>query len=858
MNELKQPKLGRGGWAGLRWLENVAQDLRFGVRQLRKHPGFTAVAVVTLAFGIGANTVIFALINAALFKPVMARNPGQLVSLYQHDRGEAGAGQWRHFSYPDFADLRASRSVFGDLAAVEDQFVGVQNGDLNEILPVCLVSANYFALLGVPPVLGRGFLPDEDSSPAVAAVLTHAFWERLGADPAIIGRTLKLTRGYATIVGVMPRGFTGSRLLAPAAFLSLGAEDQLNAQPGQAAGRVLSEREQRRFCVVGRLLDGLNVKSASGGLAVLNGQFPTSDPNDPQARTLVCTAPDRFDYHEMPERVDLQALPIAALAQALTILILFIACLNLANMMLARGASRQKEIAVRLSLGAGRGRILRQLLTEGLLLASLGGGAGVLVASWAASLLGTIVAGRLGVELPSRDSLVDGRLFAALAAFSLLATLFVAFGPAWRLSRLDFNADLKGEADAATNGRGSGLLRMKYLLATGQMALIMTMLIAAALFARSAMKAVGANPGFDFGENFFVIFDLRVTSASEAQVAELIHDATERLSRLPGVASVSPALLVPFGPARSGSVVWPGLTAPGREDRLAQVTYNQAGANYFRTLGVALLRGREFNRAETESTAAPAAVIINQKLADQLWPGRDPIGQTLQVPNRTALGAWHAATVVGVVANVDWNLFDQQAPAEVYEPPAGHFSGARWNLHVRVAPGASAVALMAACREALSGLDSRSPTPEIRTLTTMQRTNPQALLMEVGGLLFGVFGAVAAFLSFVGIYGLKAFEVTRRTREIGIRVALGASRGGVTRMVLRESAGLACWGLGLGLLLSVAVSCGTRRFLYQVQPFDPATYLAVPLLLLTVALLAAWLPARRAAAVEPMEALRHE
>ncbi len=838
---------------GLRWLDNFFQDLRFGARQLRKNPGFAAVAVITLAFGIGANTVIFTLINAVLFKPVMARRADQLASLYQQDR----SGAWRHFSYPDFVDLRANKDVFADLAVVDHALIGVRDGGLNEMIPACFVSANYFSLLGVPPALGRGFLPEEETSFAPVAVLTHAFWQRLGGDPAIIGRTLKLTRGFATVVGVMPRGFTGDRLGAPALFLSLGEEEALNYQPGQPQPHILSDRALRQFTIVGRLKDGLNLKAVGGALSVLNARFPEADPNEARERTLVCTPPNRHDYHERPEGEERQGrmIPFAVLAQSLTLLVLFIACLNLANMMLARGASRHKEIAVRLSVGAGRSRILRQLLTEGLLLAGLGGGAGVVVLAWGAGLLGTIVAERMGMELPMRNSLIDWRLFAALSGFSLLATLLVALGPALRLSRLDFNADLKRAPDADAMGRGKDLLRLKNLFAMGQMALVMTMLIAAALFARSARNAVGANPGFDFGSNFFIRLDERGTGDAEPQALELIRAAGERIAMLPGVASVSPAQLIPFGPARATRRVCPGVTLPAQDDREVPATYNVVGMNYFQTLGVTLLRGREFNRAEVETTNAPPSVIINQKLAAQSWPGQDPIGQTLQVSSGPA---WRSATVVGVGANVDWNLFDLQQPAEYYEPPAGHFAAALWNLHVRVAPGASTDRLMAACREALSPFDARIPVPQIRTLTAMQRTSPQVLLMELGGGLFGVFGMVAIFLSFLGVYGLKAYEVTRRTREIGIRMALGATAGEVLGMILRESARLALWGIGLGFLLSLAVGRLAGRFLYQIHPFDPLTYGVIPVLLLAVSLFACWLPARRAARTDPMTALRTE
>src|SRR5579883_1322436 len=490
-------------------------DLKFAFRQLLKHPGFTAVAVLTLAFSIGANTAIFSLINTVLFKPVMAKRAGQLVALYQQERGGATPGRWRSFSYLDFADLRANHYAFSDMAAEDQAQVGFRDCGLNEIVPACVVSANYFSMLGVAPILGRGFLPDEETSPALVAVLTHAFWERLGGDPMIIGRTLKLSRGLVTVVGVMPAGFTGDRLLAPAMFLTLGAKEILNSQPNQPASHILNDRAERLFTIVARLNEGLNLSTVNGPLSVLTGIFPQADPREAQQRTLVCAPADRFDYHPQPEHLERQAFPIAALAQGLTLLVLFIACLNLANMLLARGEARRKEIAVRLSLGAGRTRILRQLLTEGLLLALLGGGAGVLISSWGARVLAAVVAHRTGMELPAFHSAVDWRLWTSLAGFSLTSMVFLALGPAVRLSRLDFNSDLKRTPGADSMAQGNDILRMKHLVAVGQMSLVMTMLIAAALFAHSAMNALRVNPGFNFGSNFYIRIDERQTADTQ-------------------------------------------------------------------------------------------------------------------------------------------------------------------------------------------------------------------------------------------------------------------------------------------------------------------------------------------------------
>lgn len=821
-------------------------DLKLALRQLLKNPGFTVTAVLTLALGIGANTAVFTLINAVLFKPVMAQHPHELAGLYQYEH-TSGGDRYRYFSYPDFVDLRASHDVFADLAAVTTARLGWQEGDLTHLTPAQVVSANFFTLLGVQPALGRGFAPEEETSGASVAVLSYAFWQRLGGDASIIGRTLKLSRGEVTVVGVMPRGFTGDKLLPPALFLPLGMEQTLDAAPAQASEPILKDRAERRFTLIGRLEPNIDVAKANSKLSVVTGRFPLADAADTNRRTLICTPPDRFDFHETPSDFSQSVIPVAALAQCLSLLILFIACLNLANMLLARGAARKQEIAVRMALGARRGRIVRQLLSEGLLLACAGGVIGLLLSTWGTQLLATYLAPDIGADLTRFNAIGDWRLLLALSALSGLATLFFALGPAVRLSRCDLNSDLKGNAGEGAAIR-LGRLSMQNVLAVGQMSLALTLLIAAALFTRSAINALNATPGFDLSSHFYLTLDGTLTGGTEQASRELVHAATERLAEIPGVESVSDAMFIPLGPARTQRTVH--LDARGVSPEVnANVTYNIVGAHYFRTLGIPLLRGREFESREVENTNAPPVVIISQKLADRFWPGQDPLGRSIQ-GSRTA-------EVVGVVPDVAWSLFDKERPPELYEP-IGERVVNLWRLHVRVVHSASVQAVMAASLKELRALAPRIPITEARTLVAMQRNSPLVLVVRMGGILFGVFGAVAMALSFLGVYGLKAYAIARRRREIGIRMALGARTREVLTMLLRESVWLAGWGLGLGLLLSVGMGLVTSRFLYQVSAFDPLSFTVIPILLLIVELFACSVPALAAARVDPMKALRHE
>jgi len=839
-------------------------DLKFAFRQLLKNPGFTVIAVMVLALGIGANTTIFSIINSILVKPLQVRHPEQLVGVYQHERDNPNS--FNQFSYPDFADLCSGKDVaFTELFAFRFTSVGLQS-DLTERVSACFVSANYFSALGVPPALGRGFLPEEESSGTPVAVLTHSFWTRLGADPSIVGRRIKLTRGDVTVVGVMPRGFTGAQLLAPAIFFPVGMAPTLSPNPGQAVSRILTDRGDGSFMLMGRLKPGLTLANVGAAIATLSQQFAIPDPAKPKARTLICTPPSRFNFSPQPARGDKGLAPLAGFASGLSMLVLFIACLNLAIMMLARGAARRKEIAVRLALGAGCRRILSQLLTEGLLPAVLGGMAGLLVSAWATNLLAAFIYSGSGMpaDFPKFDLSPDSRVLIVLLLLSGLATLFFALGPAWKLARLEVNSDLKRHAGDGARERPKGRLGARELLAVGQMAFALALLVTAALFSRSAINVAGANPGFEFGSNFYLSLDPTLAGYPEPRVRQLTRTALERLSALPGVESVSAATSIPFGNSwdvrrlQLGGAPPPANTAATLvEGKELYAIYNVVGADYFRTLGLPLQRGREFARREAEVIPAPPVAIISQNLADQLWPGEEPLGRSIQFPSPGRGASATVMTVVGVVPAIHWKLFDKHLPGEVYVPLGQDFP-ASLKLHVRVAPGLDSAKLMTAAREELRRLDPRLPLTEVKTLVALHRDGPFVRVARLGSVLFGAFGGLAMLLSLLGIYALKAYAIARRTREMGIRMALGANRRDVVAMILRESAWLATLGLGLGLVLALAAGKLAGSFLYQVPAMDPLTFSVVPLMLLAMALLACIVPARRAAKVDPMAALRHE
>jgi putative ABC transport system permease protein len=467
-------------------------------------------------------------------------------------------------------------------------------------------------------------------------------------------------------------------------------------------------------------------------------------------------------------------------------------------------------------------------------------------------------------DFPKFDLAPDSKVLIALLLVSGLATLFFALGPAWSLARLDVNPDLKRHPGDGAGEHRSGRLGARELLAVGQMAFALALLVAAALFSRSAINVAGANPGFEFGSNFYLSLDPTLAGYSGPRARQLIHAATERLSSLPGVESVSSATSIPFGDNNDVRGVQLGGAPPPSnasatlaEGKELYGIYNVIGADYFRTLGIPLQRGREFERREAEAEHAPPVAIISQNLAEQLWPGQDPLGRSIQFPGPGRGVSATVMTVVGIVPAIQWRLFDKRPASEIYVPLGQDFQ-ASLKLHVRVAAGVDPANLMTAAREELRGLDPGIPLTEVKTLAVFHRDSPTVRVVRMGSMLFGAFGGLALLLSLLGIYGLKAYTVARRTREIGIRMALGAKPRDVVVMILRESVWLTGLGLGLGLLLALAVGKVAGGFLYQVPEVDPIIFSVVPVVLLGTALVACIIPARRAAKVDPMIALRHE
>ncbi len=826
---------------GLPMIETLLQDLRFGLRMLRKNLGFSLVAILTLALGIGANTAIFSLARALLLRPLSVPQPEQLITM---QRGEEVAAA---LSWPDFTALRERNEVFTGLAVHDLNLFHFSYGARSEVLVGELVSANYFDVLGVQPLLGRGFAPEEDRTPDAhpVVVLSHALWQtRLGGATQIIGQTIVLNNNRFTVVGVAPAGFPGTaalmvtQLWIPATMLG-------KARPEFPAD--LNDRSQETFTGIGRLKPGVGLAQAQAALAVLGRQLDLANPVpvergfDPQAdRTLRLNRVQGLS----PPHLRRMARLATTLLFAVVGIVLLIACANVANLLLARAATRRKEIAVRLALGASRLRLVRQLLTESLLLALLGAAAGLLLAWWINRLLMAFkpplpAAWGFQVEL-----LLDAPVLGFTLLLSLLVSVFFGLAPAWQASRPDVIPALKDEA--GVSGRRHQF-NLRNALVVAQLAVSLMLLIGAGLFVRSLQHLQTIDPGFETANRLTVSFDLAKQGYDETRRREFARQLLERVAALPGVRNATVADTVPLGfAALAQPVVIEGRAAPPNEPPpwLAAQTI---GLNYFSTLGIQLVRGRAFDARDTAT--APPVALINERLAQRFFPNEDALGKRLRIGADNA--PWRE--IVGIVKDTTVRNLGEGPRSVTYRPLTQQSTP--W-LALVAQTGGEPKALIADVRRVVQTLDENLPAQEIKTLAEVVAFAYWPARMSAG--LLGVFGLLGLLLAAVGLYGLMSYAVAQRTREIGIRMALGAAPRDVLRLIVKQGLWLALVGAGAGLLLAFALTRLLTSLLYGVRATDLATFGVAALVLVLVALLACWIAARRATKVDPMIALRME
>ncbi len=824
-------------------MSTFLHDLRYGVRLLVKSPGFTAIAALSLALGIGANTTIFTLVNAVLLNPLPVEDPSQLVSLWTTDeRNQDSALGFLQISPMNYRDFRDKNEVFSGLAAHNGIPLNLStaNGEPQQVFGE-IVTGSYFTVLGVKPAVGRTFSDDEDRNPGerLVAVLGYGEWQkRFGGDPAAVGRTLTVNGQAFTIIGVMPKGFKGTNAIgAPALWVPY------MTYPVTTNGffRELIEPTSRRglvFNVTGRLKPGTSVRQAEANLKTIARQLEQEYPNENKGRniTLVPLAQATINPGFRSNVV-----VAGGLLMTIVGLVLLIACANVANLLLARAAVRQKEIAVRLSLGASRSRLVMQLLTEGTLLAVLGGVFGLLLAYWAQGLLWSYRPPFLQPD--AIDLHPDARVLLFTLAVSLITGVLFGLAPAVQSSRPDLVVELKEKTSAPTGS--NRLLNLRGLLVAAQIALSLVALIGAGLFLRSLQNAQRIDPGFDAAHLAVLSFDLGAQAYTEERGRQFQQRVLERAGSVPGVQSATLASTVPlFNGGFARTVFLEGQDASDRRGgRLVQITV--AGQSYLETLGIPLMRGRAL--AETDQVNTPAAVIINETMAKRFWPDQDPIGKRFKF-----FGQDRFQAVVGIAKDSKYNFIGEdpaphiyQATTQVYQPQVSLFVKA-----------ARPEAVLGTVRGEVQQLDRNLPLTGVFTLKEIFAQSLWAPRMSAW--LLAVFAGLSLVLAVIGIYGVMAYAVNQRTRELGIRMALGASQSDVRRLVVLQAFRLTVLGVAAGLIVSFAVSRLIASLLFSVSPTDVVTFIAVPVLLAASALAASYLPAFQATRIDPIVALRYE
>jgi predicted permease len=813
-------------------VEHILQDLRYAFRTLVKNPGFAIVAILSLGLGIGANTTIFSFVNSLLLKPPVA-DPEQLVEVWEHNvtRG-TGIGSNMQLSYPDYEYFRDHNRGLAEMAAFTGETSGVvwNRAGEGEMLRAAMVSGNFFSLLGVRPAVGRGFLPEEDRRgvEAPVIVLSHALWnQRLGADPAIVGKMLTLNGRGFTVVGVAPASFTGLMAGFAADFWT-----PIAMHGAISPGLDLAERRQHWVIGVGKLRNGTTRTQAAADLAILGQQLATTFPD--VNRNL---APSAMAVALVPSPFRTIAGGISAVLMAVVGLVLLIACANVANLLLARAAGRRREIAVRFALGANRGRVVQQMLTESVVIAAIAGGLGLLLSLWAAPLLLSMKPASLPVFLNVSP---DARVLAFTIVASLLTGLAFGLAPALQQSRINQVESLREGSQQA----GASRSRLRSALVIAQVTACVVLLVGASLCLRSLMNARSIDPGFAVDGGITASLNVQTFGYDESRGRAFYARLLERVRALPGVRSASLTDHLPLGQVmRMAAVEIPGNTTQPVGIDLAIVA-----PGYFDAMGTPLVRGRDFTAQDDGQ--APAVVVINQHMADRYWPGQDAVGQSITLVGREGRGT--RAQVIGVAKSGKYQSLGEDPKSFFYRPLLQEYEpGAQ--LIVRAEDQAQ---VLGALRALIRELDPRMALVGLETLE--QHMQLPLFPAQAAGALLGMFGALALALAVVGLYGVISYSVSQRAREIGVRMALGARSSDVFRLVFSQGLRLTTIGLGVGFAGALVVSRVLSSVLYGVSPMDPISFGAVAVLLTAVALLASYVPARWAVRVDPMRALRSE
>ena len=821
----------------------LLRDMRYGLRMLRKHAGVTAVVVLSLALGIGANSTIFSVVNSLLFRPPAVSEPGRLQDIWLHNRTVSDLfGGYSPLNFPDFAYYRDHNSVYSGLAAAAGDGASVIWNRDGEGLAIqgFLVSANYFTVLGVKPIIGRSFLAEEDEAGGAHAVtmVSESFWrERLGGDASALSKPLMLNGRACTVVGVVPSSFHGVMVgSAPDVWFPMGMQQVVTPSLD------LTSRNEYFLEAIGRLKPGVTPEQAQANLQVLSGQlaraYPEPDKNEVALAYPATLIPGPF-------RGFLSI--ITAALMAVVGLVLLIACANAANLLLAQAFGRGREMAVRSALGASRWALARQALTESALLGFLGGAAGLLLAVIAAPLLLRLKPPGipLALEIP-----IDWRVVSFTLAASLATGILFGLAPAQRASRIDLLSRLKD----GTTGSGQARSRLRSILVTGQVAVCLVLLIGAGLCLRSLVNAQSIDPGFDTNNALVASLNVETFGYNEARGRAFYQQLLDRVATVPSVRAVSLADMLPLGTAEHTEgfqIEGTGAPArrPGQPSPFADVVYTTPG--YFRAMGIPLLRGRDFTERDTKG--APAVAIINQAMADRYWPHRDPMGRRFTLGGGDDPKNRVTCEVIGVAKTGKYRTLGEAPRPFIYQP---YWQNYVPDVRLIVRTRGDNEAVLSGLRRSVQGLDPDLALYDVNTLKQLMLL--PLFPAHAAGLMLGVFGGLALLLAMAGLYGVMSYLVARRTHEVGIRMALGARAPDVLKLVVGSGLRLTLSGVTIGLAGAWAVTRLLSSLLYGIRPTDFVTFAGVAFALTAVAAVASYVPARRAIKVDPVVALRHD
>jgi predicted permease len=837
-NTLRLRDEARDSW-GWRWFDELGQDTRFAWRTLRHSPGFTLTAVITLAFGIAVNIGMLRIVNGLLLRPLY-EHAEQILEV--HARSTTPDGGPRGLSYANYLDLRdGTKTVFADVAASSFLLIGLDAGDGPRRAIAFAVTANYFDMLGGHLALGRGFAPNEARPGADArlAIISQRLWQQRRADPNIAGRTIRISGDSFTVIGVAAEGFTGTGIPGPEVWLPLGVDDRLTA------------RDSHELAVLGRVHTGVPVETVAPALSTVARRLEQAFPDVNGGFALTASPPSRLLF--MPGSGNGVSALLAVLLMAMPAIVLLVACLNLADLLLARGHVRRQELAIRSSLGGGRWRITRQLLTEGLLLAIAGATLGALLSSWANDALMTSIRPMLPVALSLPPLDTDWRVIAGTVAFSMAASLVFGAWPAWSLTRRAVVTDLKRHV--GEEGRQPGGIRIGKTLVVCQVALSLLLLATGGLFLMSAMSAATAHPGFDLEGGVLAEVDASLAGYDEARGRQLQLALIDRLRAVPGVEGVSIGSSFPFNGFSDSRLVAP--VGADAQSRTADAVFTVIGRDYARVLGLPVLIGRDFSDAELLPGSAERVAMIDDALADKLGFGTNAVGQLIQFLDEEASDAKQPLRVIGVVPAINHSLGNAHPSPHVYVPLGQRYESAM-TLHVRTGRTQAERAMVGTVGRVIREVDSRAPVLQLTTWRDHLDSGIEVVMFRTGARVFSAFGIIALLLAVIGVYGVKSYVVSRRTREFGIRIAAGAQPRTLLWHVLLEGGRTTAIGIAIGLLLALGAGQILQGMLYGIRSIEPLVLTAAPLILFAASLLASFIPALRATRIDPTIALRSE